>query len=363
MAEESLEDDVIQMTSLEEATDKVIHAPSVPNGGSPNKAAWSQDPSGEKEGPRKLSGGLLSDGLGGPAQVAPFTMSPVRSMTKGHSSGETQARKPTVASSSRDNASLTKEFHEKTSGKRKRDAQSTVKRLKEMQQVGYVIDPRQSKWIGKWDMLMVLALVFTAAVTPVEVSFLKEGEYITPLWTINRVVDLCFMLDICLTFQLAYQESTENGGHWVFNKWTIAKHYLKGWFLLDFLSVVPFWLMSLSFDDPVGEYARAEAAAAAAAALEAGTTVDQQPVFTRGAVLFRVIKLLRMVKLARVLKASRVMQRVLLDFVMNQWEWTYAVLNMIKLFAQLCAYAHWQACLWGLISSYYAMDGQPGARA
>ena len=39
----------------------------------------------------------------------------------------------------------------------------------------------------------------------------------------------------------------------------------------------------------------------------------------------------RMVKMARVFKASRVLQRVILDYVMNQWEWTYAVLKMGKL--------------------------------
>lgn len=80
---------------------------------------------------------------------------------------------------------------------------------------------------------------------------------------------------------------------------------------------------------------------------------------TRSAVLFRIAKLLRMVKLARVFKASRVLQRALLDYVMNELEWTFAVIKMIKLFTVLTAYAHWQACLWGLISSYMDAEGVP----
>ena len=76
-------------------------------------------------------------------------------------------------------------------------------------------------------------------------------------------------------------------------------------------------------------------------------------------VLFRVIKLMRLLKRARVLKASRVMQRALLDFVMNQWEWTFAVLKIVKLVVTLLIFAHWQACVWGLVSSYMADDGVP----
>ena len=44
---------------------------------------------------------------------------------------------------------------------------------------------------------------------------------------------------------------------------------------------------------------------------------------------------------------------------MNRWEWTYAVLNIMKLVLALCFYAHWQACAWGLISSYFVSDGTP----
>ena len=49
-------------------------------------------------------------------------------------------------------------------------------------------------------------------------AFLQEGRYITPLWLINRFVDLCFTIDIVLTFNLAYQAPSGQGGHWVFNK-------------------------------------------------------------------------------------------------------------------------------------------------
>lgn len=37
---------------------------------------------------------------------------------------------------------------------------------------------------------------------------------------------------------------------------------------------------------------------------------------------------------------------------------TYAVLKMIKLVLVLCIYTHWQACAWGLVSSYMEGGGE-----
>eukprot|EP00966_Prymnesium_polylepis_P143900 3321798-Prymnesium_polylepis.1 len=69
----------------------------------------------------------------------------------------------------------------------------------------------------------------------------------------------------------------------------------------------------------------------------------------------RAIKLLRMIKLARVLKASRILKRYLMDVLMSKLELTYAALTMIQLLFLLVMYAHWQACLWGLGSTF--LDG------
>jgi hypothetical protein len=211
-------------------------------------------------------------------------------------------------------------------------------------------------------MLMVVALLFTATVTPVEVAFLGDEPTNAPLWVINRVVDLAFTIDIVLTFNVAFQETPTNGGYWVFNKYVIMLHYLKGWFLIDLLSIIPFWIVTMEQDDPFGTYAAAHAAQlaqySAPPSLPSGE--PQTPTsWARTSVLFRIVKLLRMLKLARVLKASRVIQRALLDFVMNQWEWTYAVLKMMKLLLVLVAYAHLQACLWGLVSSYMRAENYP----
>ena len=170
-------------------------------------------------------------------------------------------------------------------------------------------------------------------------AFSEEGKHVTTMWLINRLVDAMFTVDMLLTFQVAYQESIDNGGHWVTNKRVIAANYLKGWFVIDFISIVPFWMIAFDFDDPMGLVDS-----------ETGAAPRTSSSVLRTAVLFRVVKLLRMLKLARILKASRVLQRALLDIATNQWEWTFSKLKLIRLFTTLVIFAHWQACIDGLLS-------------
>ena len=75
-----------------------------------------------------------------------------------------------------------------------------AKRRREMLRVpgAFIIDPRRPPWsriLPRWDLTVLAALFFTAIVTPFEVVFLESGAVITPLWCINRFVDVLFFLD------------------------------------------------------------------------------------------------------------------------------------------------------------------------
>ena len=110
---------------------------------------------------------------------------------------------------------------------------------------------------------------------------LSEGP--DALFIINRIFDFAFKVDIFLTFNMSYQETNENGGHWVHHKPAIRRNYLRGWFTIDFLSVVPYYAIGW---------------AACGGDCTYGSSLS-----AIGDV--RVIKLVRMIKLARLLKASR----------------------------------------------------------
>ena len=70
----------------------------------------------------------------------------------------------------------------------------------------YLIDPRNSKFIGYWDVVTGLALVFTALVTPWEVAFAEPPKkFIESMFLFNRFVDSIFLVDMVLQFLLIYQ--------------------------------------------------------------------------------------------------------------------------------------------------------------
>jgi hypothetical protein len=73
----------------------------------------------------------------------------------------------------------------------------TAKALQQIYRPGYLIDPRHSKVMGSWDIIMLVALMFTAIVTPYEVTFIEEGPCVTILFMVNRFIDLLFLMDMC----------------------------------------------------------------------------------------------------------------------------------------------------------------------
>ena len=73
----------------------------------------------------------------------------------------------------------------------------TAKALQQIYRPGFLIDPRHSKVMGAWDIIMLVALMFTAIVTPYEVTFIEEGPCVTILFMVNRFIDLLFLMDMC----------------------------------------------------------------------------------------------------------------------------------------------------------------------
>ena len=106
----------------------------------------------------------------------------------------------------------------------------------------WIINP-VSKNMKRWDVLMIILLLFTACATPYEVSFLETA--LDALFVFNRVVDFAFMVDIGLHFFLPF-ETPE--GQTVYSHSKIAVHYIETWFLIDFVSILPFDVFGLTMN-------------------------------------------------------------------------------------------------------------------
>jgi len=176
-----------------------------------------------------------------------------------------------------------------------------------------LFDPR-SKFFRNWDGLTAMLLVFTAIVTPYEVAFLISR--FNALFGINRLVDMCFVVDMFFNFFLPYQDEE---GTWVNNHRKVILKYVKGWFLIDIISILPFDLLGLLMNSDATSQLK----------------------------VLRIIRLFRLAKLLRVLRAGRMFQRWESRLAIN-----YSTIALVKFIITTIAIAHWLACAFHAFMSF-----------
>lgn len=86
-----------------------------------------------------------------------------------------------------------------------------------------------------WDIFLGFVLIFVCIVIPYRISFVPVDSN---GWKIaNWVIDVIFLLDMIFIFNTAYLDE-DNYLH--DDRKQIAISYLQGWFVFDFLAIVPF---------------------------------------------------------------------------------------------------------------------------
>lgn len=89
-----------------------------------------------------------------------------------------------------------------------------------------------------WDVLICVVALATGLMLPVElVQGFSYGHNLTPWWNAFSALGL---VDAALTFFTTY----ERHGVVVADRRRIARHYLRGWFWLDILANLPFFLLN-----------------------------------------------------------------------------------------------------------------------
>jgi len=190
-----------------------------------------------------------------------------------------------------------------------------------------IVHPRRSRWYSYWDVGSFLFLIYTAIITPVEIAMVVPSSSVTPLFLVNRVVDLFFSLDLLLNFFVAHQLDPKQGGRWVTKRGLIAAHYARGWFLPDLLSVLPFDLLIF-----LGAF---------------GTSASDVR-------LIRLIRLVRLAKLLRLLRASRLIARW-----QSALSISYATVALCKWTAYSVFAMHLLACVWAYAAVNYVTTDEP----
>lgn len=87
-----------------------------------------------------------------------------------------------------------------------------------------------------WDTMISMVLLITCFVTPFHLAFADDLDQIQWLAIVNYTIDALFLVDIFINFNTAYKDEINNI---VDDRKTVAKTYLTGWFIIDFLSIFP----------------------------------------------------------------------------------------------------------------------------
>ena len=150
----------------------------------------------------------------------------------------------------------------------------------------------------------MLIATWNALSLPIELAFEPEFTRSQENATLNAIIDFLFLIDIVVVFRTAI---IGDNGEIVTDQKTIAIKYLKGSFMIDFLSTIPLDSMAGIFLEP--------------------ETAKQFK-------LFGCLKLIRVIRLNRIIRD------------MNAQSHIKVVLKLVKLTFFLLLYVHIQSCLW-----------------
>ena len=203
------------------------------------------------------------------------------------------------------------------------DAQTVQRDAEALRNAPWYILRPTSTFMSVWDGVTSTALIFTAVVTPFEVSFLEPAEtMLDGLWLINRLVDAIFVVDMALQFFLMYQVGRDDGAgtSWEYRLPQIQRHYLRGWFTLDALSIFPSVFDILPYTG----------------AMDAGGDLIQIKIV-------RIIRTTRLLKLVRLVRSSRLVKRW-----RTRISLTLATISIFLLALYIVVATHWLACLLAL---------------
>lgn len=203
-----------------------------------------------------------------------------------------------------------------------KDAQKLNARFKAMNKG--LVDPT-SKFMSYWDLAIMASMLFTVFVTPFELSLVRNPS-VGVLFVVNQFVNVVFIVDIVLQFFLPFKTSVKDGGRTIRTHSIIARTYLRGFFAIDLLSVLPLDVVDVAggFKAMVGD----------------GNESSIK--------MIRLLRLLKLLKLTRIFKSSRLISR---------WEsriaWTYTTKQGLFYILLIIVTLHWLACAWACLAQFH----------
>lgn len=191
--------------------------------------------------------------------------------------------------------------------------------LKEIYEVDYFLifpDMRPKQY---WDIFITILVIILCFLTPWRLAFVENDNSLTWLF-VDTFIDFFFIIDIIINFFTVFTNKFED---YVIDRKLIALNYLYGWFLFDFISVLPFGYF-LRETKGLNELTR----------------------------LMRITRLYKMIKIFRLVKQSGKIQR----YAQEMLKIGMVVERAIGFFFLIGITTHIFACLWYFLAKWNNFD-------
>jgi len=217
----------------------------------------------------------------------------------------------------------------------------------------WIINPKHGKKVA-WDLYIGVLIIWSVIVVPYRLGFNQEPE--GAMNTIDILQDIMFGVDILLCFRVAFLDD-----HLVYvtEPKMIAKNYLTGWFLIDFLSTFPTDRLIAALSDVpdtniIGDGAISDKMgnavdfnetlynATLAADMAAKNAASEQ---ARSLKMIKVLRLIRLSKLARLFKLKGLVKGM--DDILAI---SAVAMKFLQLIISLIFVGHLFGCFWNYVS-------------
>jgi len=183
----------------------------------------------------------------------------------------------------------------------------------------YLVNPKSDFKMG-WDLFTAIFVVYSVIVVPLRIGFGLEPSLAE--FVLDCFIDMVFFVDMVIAFRTAFED---DHGRLTYDTKKIARSYLRGGFLVDFMSTVPFDLIAqLSL---TGDWKSSEGE---------GSSSN-----LRSLKLIRILRLIRLLKLMRMAKLA-----MLITILEEEYSVSPTLIRMIKLTFTMCFFAHLISCGW-----------------
>ena len=94
-------------------------------------------------------------------------------------------------------------------------------------------------------------MIITCILTPISIAFSYKANKISDIP--DHIIDTFFLIDIIITFNSAY---ITDEFEIIYDRKSITKNYLTGWFFIDVFSIIPFDLLVSRDNEKYNKLAR-----------------------------------------------------------------------------------------------------------